>query len=384
MARRPRQTDASCSLRLMPDAEQEAALDEFAAAYAALAEWLDRNIPQDHPADLVALHRGWYEAARLAGNLPSQTTTLALKDWAARRRGEALEGVPYDDKLYAARGVDQVSLTTLRGRIQVRCFVAGYSAGGPAPALARLVRTPLGWEFRIGVHGSVLGTRMKEMAMATEGVVARVGRVMAGMANSVVDMAEQGNPEAMLAQALREIDGAIDEVRTELGKARSEQIRVTARMKQLEAERGTLEQRIDTAIKSGRDDLAEAGIARQLDIEAQANLLAQLRAESEGEIHKLEASLDAIRASRREAEERLQDLRHTTTAAPDGVLMGGRDNRVDRANAKVERAMNAASRITGVPNGPAVQDAGVLQDLEALHRDNQIKERLAQLKAKRG
>src|SRR5262249_43416883 len=155
-------------------------------------------------------------------------------------------------------------------------------------------------------------------------------------------------------------------------------------MKQLEAERGTLEQRIDTAIKNGRDDLAEAGIARQLDIEAQANLLAQLRAESEGEIQKLEASLDAIRASRREAEERLQDLRHTTPVAPEGTLAGGRDNRVDRANAKVERAMNAASRITGVPDGPAVQDAGALQDLEALHRDNQIKERLAQLKAKRG
>src|SRR5262249_42221019 len=81
--------------------------------------------------------------------------------------------------------------------------------GGRAPAPARLVRTPQGWEFRIGVHGSVLGTRMKEMAMATEGVVARVGRVMAGMANSVVDMAEQANPEAMVAQALREIDGAI-------------------------------------------------------------------------------------------------------------------------------------------------------------------------------
>jgi hypothetical protein len=41
-------------------------------------------------------------------------------------------------------------------------------------------------------------------------------------------------------------------------------------------------------------------------------------------------------------------------------------------------------RITGVPNGPAVQDAGALQDLEAMHRDNKIKERLAQLKAKRG
>ncbi len=72
------------------------------------------------------------------------------------------------------------------------------------------------------------------------------------------------------------------------------------------------------------------------------------------------------------------------TAAPDGTLMGGRDGAVDRANAKVERALNATGRITGVPNGPAVQDAAALQDLEAMHRDNQIKERLAQLKAKRG
>ena len=220
--------------------------------------------------------------------------------------------------------------------------------------------------------------------MATEGVVARVGRVMAGMAHSVVDMAEQANPEAVLTQALREIDGAIDEVRTELGKAKSEQIRLEARMKQLEEESATLDQRIDTAIKNGRDDLAEAGIARELDIEAQSNLLAQLRAEAESEIQKLESSLDAIRASRREAEDRLQDLKQSTTVAPDGTIIGGRENAVGRAHAKVEKAMNVASRITGVPNGPTVQDAGALQDLEALHRDNQIKERLAQLKAKRG
>jgi phage shock protein A len=369
----------------MPDPEQEAALNEFTAAYARLAEWLDGNIPKDHSADLVALHRGWYEAARSASGLPSQTTTLALKDWAARRRGEATEGVPYDDKLYAARGVDQVSLTTLRGRIQVRCFVAGYTPGGPSSAPARLLRTPQGWELRIGVDDGVLGTQAKETTMATEGVVTRIGRVMAGMAHSVVDMAEQANPEAVLTQALREIDGAIDEVRTELGRAKGEQMRIDARMKELEEERRALEQRIETAVKNGRDDLAEAGIARQLDIEAQANLLAGLRAESAGEIQKLEASLDAIRASRREAEERLADLKRTTAVAPDGVAMGGRDGSIDRANARVERAMNVTSRITGVPAGPAVQDAATLQDLEAMHRDNQIKERLAQLKAaKRG
>jgi len=215
-------------------------------------------------------------------------------------------------------------------------------------------------------------------------VVARVGRVMAGMAHSVVDMAEEANPEAVVAQALREIDGAIDEVRTELGRAKGEQMRVEARMKQLEEERGTLEKRIDTALQNGRDDLAEAGVARQLDVEGQANLLAQLRVEAEGEIQKLESSLDAVRASRREAEDRLRDLRHATMVAPDGTVIGGRDSAIDRANAKIEKALNATGRITGVPNGPAVQNAGALQDLEALHRDNQIKERLAQLKAKRG
>jgi hypothetical protein len=47
--------------------------------------------------------------------------------------------------------------------------------------------------------------------------------------------------------------------------------------------------------------------------------------------------------------------------------------------------MNVASRVTGVPTGPVIQDAAAVQDLEAMHRDNQIKERLAQLKAaKRG
>jgi hypothetical protein len=91
-----------------------------------------------------------------------------------------------------------------------------------------------------------------------------------------------------------------------------------------------------------------------------------------------------VRASRREAEDRLRDLRHATMVAPDGTVMGGRDSAIDRATAKVEKALNATGRISGVPNGPAVQNAGALQDLEALHRDNQIKERLAQLKAKRG
>src|SRR5262249_60545370 len=117
-------------------------------------------------------------------------------------------------------------------------------------------------------------------------------------------------------------------------------------MKQLEEERATLEQRIDTAIKNGRDDLAEAGIARQLDIEAQSNLLAQLRAEAEGEIQKLESSLAAIRASRREAEDRLQDWKQSTTVAPDGTVIAGRENAGAAGAAEVQKGMEVATRFS--------------------------------------
>jgi phage shock protein A len=274
-------------------------------------------------------------------------------------------------------------LTVLGGRIQVRCFVVGYSSGGPTSAPARLVRTPQGWELRIGVDESVLGTQMKETAMATEGVVGRIGRVMAGMAHSMADLAEQANPEAVLNQALREIDGAIEEVRGELGRAKSEQMRLEARMKELEEERIALEARIKSAVEGGRDDLAEAGIARQLDIEAQSNLLNRLRGEAAAEIKSLEDSLDAIRASRREAESRLQALRRGGPPQGDGRGDARFATAADRAEAAVERAMNVATRVTGVPSGPAPQGAAALQDLESLHRQNQIKERLAALKAGR-
>jgi len=109
--------------------------------------------------------------------------------------------------------------------------------------------------------------------MATEGVLTRMGRVIVGMAHTAVNAAEQANPKGVLEQAIREIDGAADEVRTELGKATAERYRLEARSKELERERADLEGKIRTAVTAGRDDLAEAGIGRQIDIEAQSNLL---------------------------------------------------------------------------------------------------------------
>jgi phage shock protein A len=383
MIRRANTYAGLCVLRLLPDVGQEESLRRFAAAYGELADWLDLSIPKDHSADLVALHRAWYEAARSKGGLASQTTTLALRDWAARRRGEATPGVPFDHKLYATRGVDQVSLTTLEGRLLLRCFVAGYLTDNHGSAAARLVETLSGWELQIAMDETVVQSQGKDQTMSTESVVTRIGRVMAGMAHTVADLAEQANPEGVLEQALREIDGAIDDVRTEIGKARSEQIRIEARIKGLDDERTKIETQIKTALDQNRDDLAETGIARQLDIESQANLLARLRSDAVAQLQDLESSLEAARASRRETEAKLADFVRSRQTTGDGDEGHGSGSKTDKARAKIDRAAGAAARITGVPSGPAADDPSGLKDLESLHRQYQIKERLAQMKAKR-
>ena len=90
-------------LRLDPDPAGAEALAKLAQAYDELAAWLDTTIPAGHPADQVALHRAYYESARRQSGLPAQLTTLALRDWAMRRRGDGVEGVPLDERLYSIR-----------------------------------------------------------------------------------------------------------------------------------------------------------------------------------------------------------------------------------------------------------------------------------------
>jgi phage shock protein A len=381
MGRTARRSTAHAVLQLRPGPEADAALQRTARVYAEVSGWLDAEIPATQTGDLVSLHRAWYGRLRERG-LPAQMATLALRDWAARRRGSPTEGVPYDDKLYTIRGLEQVALTTVDGRVSMACVNAGYGEQSLEGAPARLVQGPAGWEFRIGVGNAVL---KGDAVMATEGVFARVGRVVAGMAHAAVSAAEQANPAAVLEQAIREIDGAADELRAELGKATAERHRVVARVKELAREREQLDAKIAAAVESGRDDLAEAGIARQLDIEAQSAVLQRLQDDVDAQIAELQTSLDAARASRREAESRLADLRRSTgTASGDAGGGAGGANAASRAQARVERAQAAAGRVTGVPADSGDADAAALEDLSRLHRDRLIQARLAQAKARKG
>jgi phage shock protein A len=169
-------------------------------------------------------------------------------------------------------------------------------------------------------------------------------------------------------------------VRVELGKAVAERHRLQARRDELAGELRNLDEQLQVAVRQGRDDLAEVGIGRQLDIEAQTKVLDTLLGEVDQRIAQANDTLEAVRASRREAESRLRDLKQsqrvTTTGSGEITV-----DPLSRATAKVERAEIVAARINGVPNQPQVANPAALDALNALSREHAVKERLARLKA---
>lgn len=364
-----------CRLVLQPEPVAVQALEATFAMRDQLFAWLDRTVPREQSADLVALNRLYYEPARMRFGLPAQMTILALRDWMRRRRGECDGSVSLDDKLLSVRRLSLASISTVTGRHQVRFRMAGYLPAWRDSTTARLLRTIEGFEIHVASEATL---PLEDQRMTTESIVGRIGRLIAGMAHGAVDTAERANPRAVMEHAIREIDSASEDVRTDVGRKLAERHRVEARRKELGGELAELDRKIGIAVTNQRDDLASAGIERQLDIESQIAVLDALLKDIDDGLAQLNATLDAMRASRREAESRLADLERSTveaSASGQAATVGS------RAEARVERAEGAIARVTGVPNSLPAADPAV-GDLKQLARDHEVRERLARLKSR--
>ena len=107
----------------------------------------------------------------------------------------------------------------------------------------------------------------------SETLARRVGRLVSGGFHAILDAAENLAPEAVMNENIREIERAIDEVRSELGKVLVQKHLATKKMADESNRHETLQADIQEALKANRDDLAEIGIAEQMDIEARLPVL---------------------------------------------------------------------------------------------------------------
>lgn len=214
----------------------------------------------------------------------------------------------------------------------------------------------------------------------------RVARIIVGGAHALLDKAENLAPEAVMAQAIREIDQVSDEVRSDLGKCEAAKHLILSRIARLNAEHETLAGQVEMAIDAQRDDLASAAIARQADIEDLLPVLQKSLDEQNEQAREFESYIVALQAKKRELDATLEDYRRTQEAQSNTASAnhgGDRQSRVDEAEASFARIIARQTGASGLA-GDAPGQAAKLKELAELQRNNRIAERLAAIKATRG
>ena len=213
----------------------------------------------------------------------------------------------------------------------------------------------------------------------------RVGRLVSGGFHALIDAAENLAPEAVMNESIREIERAVDEVRTELGKVLAQKHLAAKKMADESNRHEAIDANLQAAVDAGRDDLAEAGIAEQMDIEARLPILENTIADCAAQEKELEGFIAALQAKKREMQQQLQDWRAAQQSMGTGKTAGGNGSDLNRIARNAEKSGNAFDRVMGrqnsVHSSTDAAQLAKLKELEDLSRNNRIAERLAALKA---
>lgn len=219
----------------------------------------------------------------------------------------------------------------------------------------------------------------------SESLASRVKRLVSGSANMIVTAVESLAPEMVMEEAIREVNQAIGDVRTELGQVMTRQYHATRRLAGENKKHEELSENIRIALGEKREDLAEAGVEKLLNIEAQIPVLESTIGETREAQTELEGYVAALRGRKTEMKEELREFRASQKEA---VASGGDGNgpkgsdterRVEKASEAFDRAMEVGGGIGG-GDAPDRKSAALNAELEKLARKNRVNERLAQFK----
>jgi phage shock protein A len=218
----------------------------------------------------------------------------------------------------------------------------------------------------------------------TESIFARVSRLLSATVEDAVDRMEQAGGDAVMREAIREADRAIDQVKAELETTMSRRLQAARQQKMLMERAEELTTKAKFALDQRREDLAEAALSRQVDFEAQAKALEAFQQETRREEQRLETGLAALGARKRQMEDALQAYltsRRKAAVDGDGASRPDRsaEKMVDAAEQAFDRAMSGAGGV-----GFARADADTINrvaEIDGLQKSATVAERLAALKA---
>lgn len=216
----------------------------------------------------------------------------------------------------------------------------------------------------------------------SDSIFVRVQRVMSGGVGSAIDAAERLSGTSVMRQAIREMDSAIEKARAEGEGARAKRLQAAHRLQECRKQLATLKEQARFALGKERLDLAEAAIARQLDVETQIASLTKTEAEAATAERRLEESAAELKLRRGQMYDELRSFEAAQRAGSNGdegpgSLDSRLQRRAERAQEAFERAMEAAGGLSGARASP--EAAAKVAELEALQKEAAIAERLAAL-----
>lgn len=217
-----------------------------------------------------------------------------------------------------------------------------------------------------------------------ESIFLRVRRVLSGQIEDSVDAMERSNNDTVMREAIREVDRAIDEVRRDQEKAMTRRLQAARQQQMLAKKAAEMTDKARFALDEGREDLAEGALARQVDLEEQDGKLKQVQELAKVEEDKLEESLGALRARKKQMEEALAAFsiaRSEASLGEDGTATVDRERRLENAEAAFDRAMTGGGGI-GFTRGDA-KAINQVAEIDTLSKRAVVSDRLAALKAER-
>ncbi|WP_205478923.1 PspA/IM30 family protein [Sphingomonas arenae] len=217
-----------------------------------------------------------------------------------------------------------------------------------------------------------------------ESVFLRVRRILSGRIEDTVDQMERNGGDGVMREAIREVDRAIDEIRSQQQSAMARRLQAAKQQKMVEAKIAELGEKARFAVNEGRDDLAEAALVRQVDFEAEIGKLVKVQESTGEEQAKLEDSLASLRSRKTQMEDALRAFGEAQAEASMGGDKGFQvqrqvEQKVERAEAAFDRAMGGAG---GVNFTRADADTiNKVTELDGLQKNASVQQRLAALKA---
>ena len=213
-----------------------------------------------------------------------------------------------------------------------------------------------------------------------EPIYLRVRRVLSASAEDAVDALERASGASLLREALRQVEGALDEVRSEHEAQAARAVHSRQQQQALRGQIADLDEKARFALGKGRDDLAEAAVSSQLDLEARIERLDAVQADAAGQVVRLDECLAALATRKAEMQKQLRQFEAARRDERVDSRESHRDQRIERTVARAEQAFERVMASTEDAIG-GDEHGDKLAEIDAIRRDAALAERMAALRA---